>query len=110
MSLFAKRKVPQLSPIELVTLRPGTTEDSVTRLDIFHAQVIWGFDRIHNLDPDRRKELCPLLVKFAKKLAPELEKSDAFRLWAKCVQNPNYPDDVMKDVDDSTSNLADQEE
>lgn len=87
--------VPQLPVVDLITGRQGSTESQVTEDNIYYAQYNWRALKLYRLDPDRRKEICSLLVSLTKKLAPDLVQSDAFSLWEKVAKNPTYIDFVF---------------
>jgi len=87
--------VPQRPVVDLITLRAGSREDQVTVDEVYYAQYNWRLVKLYRLEPDRRKELCKMLLSLAKKLAPELKDSDAFRLWEKVAKDPEYPDKVF---------------
>jgi len=87
--------VPELPVVDLITLRRGSSDDQVTEDDIYYAQYNWRLVKLYRLAPDRRKDLCTLLVSLAKKLAPDLRGSDMVRLWAEVVKDPSMVDRVF---------------
>lgn len=91
--------IPSLPVVDLVTRRPGSKQEQVTADHVYFAQYNWRLGKLYRLDPDRRKELCTLLVSLVKKLAPELKGSDAMQTWEKVAKDPTYPDKVF-DVGD----------
>lgn len=92
--------VPQLPVVDLITGRQGSSESQVTEDNIYYAQYSWRALKIYRLDPERRVELCSLLVSLTKKLAPDLVGSDPYKLWEKVVKNPTYIDFVFGAKDD----------
>jgi hypothetical protein len=91
--------VPQVPIVDLITLRSGSKEDQVTENEIYYAQYNWRLVKLYRLEPDRRKELCTLLVSLTKKLAPDLKGSEAYKLWEKVAKDPQYPDKIFDSRD-----------
>lgn len=91
--------IPQLPVLDLITLRSGSKEDQVTEGEIYYAQYNWRLVKLYRLEPDRRKQLCTLLVSLTKKLAPDLKGSSAFKLWETVAKDPEYPDKIFDSRD-----------
>lgn len=91
--------VPQLPVVDLITRRAGSKEDQVNEGDVYFSQYNWRAVKLYRLEPDRRKEICVLLVSLAKKLAPELRGSEAYQLWEKVAKDPTYPDEIFNGQD-----------
>jgi len=91
--------VPQRPVIDLITGRSGSKEDQVTASEIYYSQFNWRLVKLYRLEPDRRKEICTLLVSLTKKLAPELKGSIPYKLWEKVAKDPTYPDKVFDSGD-----------
>jgi len=62
--------------------------EDVTKHDIYRAQYEWGPTALARLVTDRRVDLCKLLRKLVKSLAPELEPSRMYEYWGDVISSP----------------------
>lgn len=96
---FPETNVPTLPVVDLITARPGSSEEEVTGRELDECQIRWDFTHIYRLEVDRRKNLCSLLVKLIAQKASDLKGSDAHKMWSKVVKDPSWPDSVMAEED-----------
>lgn len=87
--------IPQLEVVDLITERPGSSEEQVTEDDLYWAQYNWRLVKLYRLTPERRKELCTLLISLVKKKAPDLVGSDLYKLWVDTAKDPSSVDRVF---------------
>jgi len=93
--------LPTLPVIDLVAARADASEDTLDPQDIWNCQIRWDARKVLNLTPDRRKELCILLVKLSRKMAPDLVGSDAFDMWEKFSKDPEWFEKLEEDIEEN---------
>ena len=80
---------------ELITGREGSEEQHITEDDLYDAQTRWRFVKVYRLTKTTRKELCSMLIKNVDKKAQELKGCDAYEMWQRVVDDPEWPDQVL---------------
>ena len=96
---FPEIDVPTLPVVDLVTARPGSSDDDVTPRDLDDCQIRWDFTHVYRLDTARRKDLCTLLVRLVAKKATYLKGSDSYKMWSRVSKDPVWPDSIMSEDD-----------
>lgn len=87
--------IPEVPVVDLITVRRNSQVDQVTEDDLYAAQYNWRLVKLYRLSPERRKELCILLISLVKKLAPDLVGSDLYNLWVETAADPSSVDRVF---------------
>lgn len=96
-------KVPSGDELPVTCLISGDPDDpdgsKITPGHLYYSQYNWRLVKLYRLTPSRRKELCDKLLRLLTKMTPDLEGSDAQKLWRKVSDNPGYPDEVMESLE-----------
>ena len=94
--------LPQLPAIDLIADRVGSKIEQITESDLYYAQYNWRLVKLYRLTPERRKEICTLLVSLVKKKAPDLVGSDSYKLWVETIKDPASVDLVFSPKTETT--------